>query len=85
MLDKIEWEKIHNEWAKAFRGKSSTEERFQRLKDLYFELTGIPESNENAIMHHRTSLYGEPCEQCGKPLRTLLAAFCAACGWRPES
>ena len=48
--------------------------------DLYFRLTGVRETNVNAIYHHRLSLYGPPCAWCGKPLRTPKAKFCAACG-----
>ena len=48
--------------------------------DMYEELTGLRETNLNAIWHHRVSLYGPPCKSCGKPLRTPKASFCAACG-----
>jgi len=52
----------------------------------YFELTGFRETNINALWHHRVSLYGEPCQRCGKHLRTSLAKLCAECGWRkPDS
>lgn len=48
--------------------------------DKYRELTGFTETNINALWHHHVSLYGPPCASCGKPLRTLKASFCAACG-----
>jgi hypothetical protein len=38
--------------------------------DRYFEITGFCETNINALWHHRVSLFGSPCEECGKPLRT---------------
>ena len=85
MLDDVEWIGIQQAWSNAFRNQGSIEEQFQPLKDLYFNLTGHRETNENAIMHHRISQYGNACERCGKPFRTPEAAFCAACGWRPES
>ena len=87
MLDESEWPEIESAWKAAFRanGKGSIDDRFKPLRDRYFELTGFAEPNELAIIHHRISLYGEPCTSCGKPLRTPKAAFCAACGWRPES
>ena len=47
---------------------------------LYQEFTGFEETNPAAIWHHRLSLYGPPCQNCGKPLRTPRAKLCAACG-----
>lgn len=58
----------------------TVEELFRPVREKYKELTGFEETNHNAIMHHRISIYGEPCKNCGKPLRTPQAAFCAACG-----
>jgi hypothetical protein len=84
MLDEIEWEAINKQWKNGFDIKVPEEERFQPLKELYFELTGYRESNELAIMHHRIDLYGRPCDRCGKPFRTPRALFCAACGWTPK-
>lgn len=51
---------------------------FRPVREKYLEMTGFKETNHNAIMHHQISIYGEPCENCGKPLRTPQAAFCAA-------
>ena len=45
----------------------------------YERITGFKETNPNALLHHRASLYGPPCHECGKPLRTPAANFCAAC------
>ena len=56
--------------------------RWQPMLDLYAELTGFQETNQNAIMHHKISLYGPLCQQCEKPLRTPEANQCAACGAR---
>lgn len=46
----------------------------------YRELTGFVETNVNALWHHRLSLFGPPCQSCGKPLRTPSAKHCAECG-----
>jgi hypothetical protein len=48
----------------------SIEERFRPVRDACERMTGIAESSHNAIIHHRISIYGPPCESCGKPLRT---------------
>lgn len=58
---------------------------FKPLRDEYARLTGMVDCHQNAIMHHSISIYGPPCETCGKPLRTPQAAFCAACGNVPEA
>jgi hypothetical protein len=58
----------------------SITERFRPVCEAYQKLTGFEETNHNAIMHHRISIYGQACKNCGKPLRTPQASFCAACG-----
>ena len=58
------------------------EGRFRPMLEAYERITGIQETNANAIWHHRLSLYGPACKSCGKPLRTPEAKVCAACGRR---
>ena len=60
---------------------------FQPCLDAYERLTGVRETNANAVMHHRLALYGPTCRVCGKPLRTPRASRCMACGaaWTPEA
>jgi hypothetical protein len=77
MLDEIEYARVH-EVIRNSTGPMS--ERSIPACKMYEEITGFYESNVNAIKHHRISLYGPPCKNCGKPLRTSQAAFCAACG-----
>jgi len=52
----------------------------QRALDIYEQITGFHETNPNALFHHRRSVFGPPCNACGKPLRTPEARSCAACG-----
>jgi len=57
---------------------------YQPLLEMYRLLTGFVETNPNAVFHHEVAQYGPPCPQCGKPLRTPQARFCAACGLGQE-
>jgi Zn finger protein HypA/HybF involved in hydrogenase expression len=59
---------------------NNPKERFKELLDFYYNITGISNTIPNAIMHHRITTYGPPCEKCSKPYRTPQATFCAACG-----
>ncbi len=58
----------------------SMKERFRPMLDAYERLTGFREENPNAIMHHRIATYGQPCQRCGKALRTPKARKCFECG-----
>jgi hypothetical protein len=81
MLNELEFEKAGLIYKQAITNISTTrEERFKPLLDYYQSVTGFSETEPNAIMHHRISIYGPPCENCGKPYRTPLASFCASCG-----
>ena len=92
MLDEDEYAEVHHLYgecmkgAKEFRLKwgvpmdASLEERFRPVTDWYEGRTGMRGCHHNAVMHHRLALYGPPCRDCGKPLRTPQARICAACG-----
>lgn len=93
MLDEDEYTLISQLYSEAMRANKeyrqkyglnrenlSMEDRFRPVCHEYNRLTGFEEDNENAIMHHRISLYGVDCHNCKKTLRTPKASFCAACG-----
>jgi hypothetical protein len=98
MLDEAEFSIVQQLYSdcmratKEFREKHhlplsdiSMEERFSPVCKAYFDMTGFRETNENAVLHHRISLYGAICPRCGKPFRTPQASFCAGCGYGPNS
>ncbi|MGB6719917.1 MAG: hypothetical protein WBE72_03915 [Terracidiphilus sp.] len=92
MLDEAEFAEI---WAllrdglkgtKEFRKRHGvpvqdalTQELYSPLLQCYERLTGVKETNPNAVLHHRISLYGPPCKKCGKPLRSPRARLCGSC------
>jgi hypothetical protein len=99
MLDEAEWAQLQPELSgfmssikrhREYHNSSSIEEaranaNMDPALEIYFKLTGFKETNIDALWHHRISLYGEPCPECGKPLRTHVARFCAECGWKKSN
>ena len=92
MLDEVEYAQVTHLYGEAMRvnrdlrrEKSlstdaiSLHERFRPVRDRYEELTGMKDCHQNAILHHRISLYGQPCERCNRPLRTPRAKLCGSC------
>ena len=78
MLDENEFKKAQELYSLGF--KNAKPDRFKPLLEYYNNLTGFETDVPAAIMHHRIAQYGPACEKCGKPYRTPLASFCAACG-----
>jgi hypothetical protein len=94
MLDEAEWAQVHRlltdtiqniQQYRRATGASLLDAKSQdwgrAARDKFLELTGFVETNENAVWHHRMSLFGPPCVHCGKLLRTKSARVCAEC-WR---
>ena len=92
MLDEEEFKSVYLLYGegmtatKEFRQKwniplenASGDQRMRPVRLRYEELTGMKDCHHNAVMHHRISLYGPPCERCGKPLRTPKAKLCGSC------
>ncbi|RKG58301.1 hypothetical protein D7X30_17725 [Corallococcus sp. AB011P] len=81
MLDEVEFEEVSNLYRAAFRSSEPTmEARFAPVSQAYERLTGQAGCHPNVVIHHRIAQYGPPCTDCGKPLRTPEARYCAACG-----
>lgn len=83
MLNEQEFKAVFELYEDAFtkiRKGISRQNAFEPLITLYHNLTGSIENNPNTILHHRIKMYGNPCENCGKPFKTPLADTCSACG-----
>ena len=91
MLDEGEYAKVSRLYSESIRATKEFRERtgtslkdpsinelFCPVREEYERLTGMKESNRNAIMHHRLLLYGPPCKLCQRPLRTPKARFCGS-------
>lgn len=59
---------------------SPNPEKFGDVLAEFERLTGYPETNVNAVWHHRIANHGPPCPRCGKVLRTPVAYKCFECG-----
>jgi hypothetical protein len=67
MLDDDEFNRVSSLFNTGNQGNSK-ERMFGPALLEYERITGIRETNPNAIYHHVLSLYGPPCVKCGKPL-----------------
>jgi hypothetical protein len=76
MLDETEYQLVV---ATKNASKIPMRERLNAALKEYNHITGAEETNPNAIWHHRRSMYGPPCNSCGKPLRTPKAMLCGSC------
>ena len=82
MMDEDEFAEASKLYGQIFKvgKKVGFEMASMQVSEYYYKLSGISNVHANVVMHHRISLYGPPCPSCGKPYRTPLASFCAACG-----
>jgi hypothetical protein len=89
ILDDEEYATIYRiflQGIERLRSGVPADEAIKAVRQAYSEMTGAPETHENAILHHNFSYFGPPCERCGKPYRTDKASFCAGCGHvRPKT
>ena len=77
MLDDDEFQRVTSLRGTG-RGDDLKEREFGPVLQEYQRVTGFYETNLNAVYNHRLSLYGPPCRNCRKPLRTPQAKLCAA-------
>ena len=82
MLDENEFRIAYKLYEDGMKDVNTADKqkRYGKLLAYYNELTGMKETEPNAIMHHRIALYGPLCKNCGKPYRTPTEEYCAACG-----
>jgi hypothetical protein len=67
MLDDDEFKRVLS----LLHTKGNTRDQiFGDFLPEYESITGIRETNPNAVFHHKILLYGPACSCCGKPLRT---------------
>jgi hypothetical protein len=78
MLDDEEFRRVSARFNTGGK-ENPREQMFGPALDEYELITGIRETNPNALYHHVLSMYGPPCEHCGRPLRTPQAKLCGSC------
>ena len=78
MLDEDEFKDVSSLLNTGNEGDAK-ERMFGPFLREYERITGFHETNPNAIYHHVLSMYGPPCTNCGKPLRTPRAKLCGSC------
>jgi hypothetical protein len=78
MLDEEEFKRVSSLFNTGIQGDTK-ETMFGPALREYERVTGVRETNPNSIYHHRLSIYGPPCSNCGKPLRTPRAKLCGSC------
>jgi hypothetical protein len=76
MLDEEEFLRL----GEAHVPGETLEQRFAPVLREYARITGYQATNPIALYHHRLSLYGPPCSNCGKPLRSP-KANCVGRAW----
>lgn len=83
MLDEAEFREASRLYGAMFKTENAgrtIQERSVPLIDYHERITGVRETNPNAILHHGLELYGPPCAVCTRPYRTPRARFCVSCG-----
>jgi hypothetical protein len=78
MLDDDEFHLVSSLFNTGTEG-GTKERMFAPALREYERITGFHETNPNVLYHHRLSMYGPPCGNCGKPLRTPKARMCGSC------
>jgi hypothetical protein len=76
MLDDVEFERVRS---RIHIEQHTRDEIFSDWLVEYERITGVRETNPNAVWHHVLSKHGAPCGRCGKPLRTPRAKLCGSC------
>jgi hypothetical protein len=78
MLDDNEFKLVSSLFNTGTEG-DTIERMFAPALREYERITGFHETDPNALYHHVLSMYGPPCANCGKPLRTPRAKLCGSC------
>ena len=85
MLNAEEFAQIRNLYSECIENFNKDQEDpecegiFHPLIQMHEAMTGVLETNENAIMHHELAHYG-PLQRMSQLLRTPIATQCFECG-----